>query len=65
MWYNVAALFELDENLQNDFLIFEAPPNVSHTRHALAEDQYAPGFLKLPLSMTSVCVCTSVVCVHV
>ena len=26
---NVAAILELDENLQNDFLIFEAAPNVS------------------------------------
>ena len=26
---NVAAIFELHENLQNDFLTFEAAPNVS------------------------------------
>ena len=26
---NVAVILELDENLQNDFLIFEAAPNVS------------------------------------
>ena len=27
---NVAAIFELDENIQNEFLIFEAAPNVSY-----------------------------------
>ena len=37
MW-NVAAIFEVDENLQNDFLIFEAAPNVSD--HKCAQKTY-------------------------
>ena len=37
MW-NVAAIFKVDENLQNDFLIFEAAPNVSD--HKCAQKTY-------------------------